>query len=119
MKNFTVLSPHEHRQAVEKLQRESLLTACVLIAPDKSEVRLYRSDFCDFAGLIYLLQDGWKFFALLGMIRDPEKQAYGWMPATLEGAEGVPSVVLDRAMQAFKDSVLADGIAAPKASGSA
>lgn len=101
----------KQQQEIESIQRESLVSACVLISPDKSDIRIHRSDRCDFASLIFQLQDGWQFFALLGWGRNKKLDGYGiqtW--AALEGAEGVSSELLDRAMQAFRESCAADGI---------
>jgi len=109
-------TPIEQRDIIRAFQRAALLSACVLVAPDKTDFRILRSDRCDFTALLFLLEDGWQFFALLSLGRDQSGERRTKF-LTLAGAEGVNGEVLERALDTFNNSVIEDGVFKPKTVG--
>jgi hypothetical protein len=109
-------TPNELRKVIREFQRSGVVSACVLISPDKSDIIVLRSDRCDFAALMFLLEDEWQFFALLSIGRDQSGERRTKFQ-TLAAAEGVSSAVLQKALDAFNKSVIEDGVFQPKTVG--
>jgi hypothetical protein len=109
-------TPTEQRKLIRDFQRSGVVSGCVLISPDKSDVIVLRSDRCDFSALMFLLEDEWQFFALLSIGRDQSGERRTKFQL-LAAAEGVNKGILQKAVDAFNKSVIEDGVFQPKTVG--